>query len=103
MNKVYIIQDCLDIQTAYKSAEVFGKLEVLLPGGNKIMAIKPTAAILRNRLKDFDDTDYLLPTGSPINSMLAAMTAARFNRGKVKVLKWDKKEDKYYVIQLEDI
>ena len=90
------------VQHDFSPANIYGEIEVLLPGNYDAMATRPLLTILRSKLRNFCDDDFILPSGSPILSMAACMQAARFNRGKVKVLKWDKTEKKYYPIQLED-
>jgi hypothetical protein len=51
---------------------------------------------LKRLLKDFNDEDYLLMMGDPAAMGLACCIASDINRGKFKILKWDRQEKKYY-------
>jgi hypothetical protein len=47
----------------------------------------------------FDDQDYLLCIGDPVAIGLATAVAASRNYGRVKLLKWDRQEHRYYVVK----
>ena len=51
-------------------------------------------------LKDFDDNDHLLMMGDPAAMGIACCIAAEMNRGKFKILKWDKMQKRYYSVQV---
>jgi hypothetical protein len=77
----------------------FGDLKELLPEDEGIvLSTAPTIGRLRRGLKNFSDADYLLLAGDPIAIGLAAMVAADFNNGRVKMLKWHKREQRYFEI-----
>jgi hypothetical protein len=80
----------------------YGKIEVLLAPGEEIVL---GASYCVNRmdalLRDFSDADYLLPVGNPVAIAIAAALAARYNRGRFNVLKWDNRQHVYYPITVE--
>lgn len=99
MNKVYLVQEvfrrdettgqlvpALDLSDAAR----YGAMEVLLQPGRVALSTAPMMARLRTMLRDFCDEDYLLPTGDTVAIAAASMVAASFNRGRVKVLSWDR-------------
>ena len=51
-------------------------------------------------LKDFNDNDHLLMMGDPAAMGIACCVAAEMNRGKFKILKWDKMQKRYYSVQV---
>ncbi len=108
MSKVYIV-----CEPAYKisdqtvksmdltPAREYGELEVLLPSSQSLLAPVPTVRILREKLKNFSDADYILPVGDPVLMSTVAMIAGEINNGKVTFLKWDKLIRKYITIQVD--
>lgn len=109
MNKVYLVQEVfrrdettgqlvpsLDLSDAAR----YGAMEVLLQPGRVALSTAPMMARLRTMLRDFCDEDYLLPTGDTAAIAAASMVAASFNRGRVKVLSWDRQSRQYIPIQL---
>ena len=83
------------------SAEKFGTLELLLPEGSQlVLSTGPTVRRLRYKLRNFNDDDYLLLIGDPSAIGIACSIAATNNRGKFKCLKWDKREYKYYPVEV---
>jgi len=55
---------------------------------------------LRKRLRDFGDSDYLLPVGDPVAIALTAAVAADANGGVLRLLKWDKRQHAYTVCEV---
>ena len=94
--RVFVIQEtALNLVPATK----FGQLVALLPSRlNITMSPVPVLRELKSKLKDFRDQDYLLPLGDPIAIGLAFLAAIEANRGKVQVLKWNKRDNAYYVV-----
>ena len=85
-----------------RSAEKFGDLKVVLPDNKQIvLSSGPLTFKLRHELKDFNDNDYLLLMGDPAIIALAGAIASEMNRGKFKILKWDRDEKKYYDIEID--
>jgi hypothetical protein len=83
------------------SAEKFGTLELLLPEGSQlVLSTGPTVRRLTYKLRNFNDDDYLLLIGDPSAIGIACAVAATNNRGQFKCLKWDKREYKYYPVEV---
>ena len=96
---VYVLQET---GKNFRSAEKFGNLKVLLPDNrNIILSAGPVTHKLRKELKDFCDEDYLLLIGDPAIIAIAGAIASEMNRGKFKVLRWDRNESRYYDIEID--
>ena len=96
---VYVVQEVKSRNVL--SAEKFGELELLLPEGSQlVLSTGPTVRRLRYKLRNFNDDDYLLLIGDPSAIGIACSIAATNNRGKFKCLKWDKREYKYYPVEV---
>lgn len=65
------------------------------------MAYPRMTSDISMRLREFSDSDYILPTGDPILTGIALHIALRNNQGRAKVLRWDHNLSKYLDIQLE--
>lgn len=109
MSKVYIVQEVLRRSEAtgamvpaldLSDAARYGALEVLLQPGRVALSTAPMLHRLRNALRDFCDEDYLLPTGDTAAIVAASVVAGSMNRGRVKVLSWDRQSRQYIPIQL---
>jgi hypothetical protein len=98
MAVVYVVQEAPG-RNLLPAAE-YGKVEVLLPPGNVAYSSVPTVRRLRDKLKDFCDEDYLLLMGDPAAIAMAGAVASDNNRGRIKLLKWDRQEMKYYVVNV---
>ena len=48
----------------------------------------------------FSDDDYILAMGAPAAIAMVGAIASKINHGKIKVLTWDKKESRYYAIDV---
>lgn len=85
-----------------RPARMFGELRfILLRPGNLYLDTLPTILNhMQSVLADFNDGDYLLPTGEPVAIAAAAMCAAQVNGGRVKLLKWDKRLNNYQTVQV---
>tara|TARA_R110000803_G_scaffold24702_8_gene59346 strand:- start:349 stop:690 length:342 start_codon:yes stop_codon:yes gene_type:complete len=96
---VYVIQEM-----PYKdvlSAEEYGDLKsVIEPGYQLVLSPDPITQKIKNVLKDFNDNDYLLLIGDPSIIGLACAVASDINMGRFKVLKWDRKREKYFPIEM---
>ena len=96
---VYVVQEVIGRNVL--SAEKFGNLELLLPEGSQlVLSTGPTVRRLRYKLRNFNDDDYLLLIGDPSAIGIACAIAATNNRGQFKCLKWDKREYKYYPVEV---
>ena len=80
-------------------AAEYGDIVVLFESGQQIMfSPQPAIRKLKRKLKDFDDGDYLLMMGDPAAMGIACCVAAEMNRGRFNILKWDKKQQRYYPV-----
>ena len=96
---VYVVQEVAGKNIL--SAEKYGDLELLLPEGSQlVLSTAPTVRRLKSKLKDFSDDDYLLLMGDPSAIGIACAVASSNNRGRFKCLKWDKREYKYYPVEV---
>ncbi len=79
----------------------YGDIVVLFESGRQIMfSPQPAIKKLRIKLKDFDDNDHLLMMGVPAAMGIACCIASDMNRGKFKILKWDKIQKRYYSVSV---
>jgi len=82
-------------------ASDYGDIVVLFESGQQIMfSPQPAIRKLKRKLKDFDDNDYLLMMGDPAAMGISCCIAAEMNRGKFNILKWDKKQQRYYPVTI---
>jgi hypothetical protein len=83
-------------------ATEFGDLEILTPANEQTSySTQPTIRKMRNLLYKFTDQDYLLLAGDPVGIAIAAAIVSEHNRGKFKMLKWDRLENKYLPLQAD--
>ena len=100
MAKVYVIQERPERNVL--SASQFGELTLVLPFQSQIvLSAAPTIQKMKKVLKNFTDKDYLLLMGDPAAIGIACSIVSDVNRGKYKLLKWDKNEMMYYPIQID--
>lgn len=99
MSTVFVVQEVEGKNLL--PARQFGTLEALLPQGQIALLPGPSIFKLRQKLKNYSDTDYLLLVGDPVAIALAAMVAASFNNGKVNFLKWDRQERQYIEVKTD--
>ena len=95
---VYVIQEMpyRDIL----SAEEYGELvSIIEPGYQLYISPEPIVEKVRSALKNFNDDDYLLLIGDPSIIGIACAIACDINMGKLKVLKWDRRRERYYPIE----
>ena len=79
-----------------------GDGEILLPAKEQASySTQPTIKRMIRKLSKFTDEDYLLLAGDPAAIALAAALASQYNRGKFKMLKWDRQEGKYYPLEAD--
>lgn len=100
MTTVYIVQEMSnhDIAPAMK----FGDMKVLLPSNTQIaFSTVPTVRLLRRKLREYKDGDYLLLTGDPVAIGLACSIAAFYNAGRYTALKWDRREKLYIPVKID--
>ena len=84
------------------SASDFGYLVICLP--NRDQAIYSTAPYVQKmtkNLRDIRKEDYLLAVGDPVIIMLSGIIANDNTNGQFNVLKWDKREYRYYPLDFD--
>ena len=96
---VYLVQENPYINVL--GAADYGDIVVLFESGRQIMfSPQPAIRALKRKLRDFDDNDYLLMMGDPAAMGICCCIAAEMNRGKFNILKWDKKQQRYYPVSI---
>jgi len=110
MNKVYVAQEAVyrDRDTGMMvprfdvtPAAVYGDIEFLTPAKTTALLPGPTVQTLKHKLRNFSDEDYILPAGDPTIIAMVCMVAAMMNRGRVKMLKWDRLTHAYITINID--
>lgn len=66
-----------------------------------MLAPVQTVRQLRQKLANFTDEDFIIPTGDPVLISTVSSVATHINHGRAKFLKWDKLQRKYYQIQID--
>ena len=103
---IYVIQEIPGTKAGtprinIMSASKYGKFNFLLPEFSQIIfSPGPLIFKLRNLLKNYTITDYLLLTGDPAIIGVACSIVSDITNGKYQLLKWDKQERKYYPIKI---
>lgn len=97
---VYVVQEP-DSSKNILSASDFGALEFILPARENMMfSPVPTITRIKKALKEFNDEDFLLLIGDPAAIGVAVHIALQNNRQKAKLLKWDRREYRYYPVEV---
>ena len=103
---VYLIQDVPGTKAGAPKINIigatqFGQLKVLLPENSQII-LSPAYVVqtLKQKLKDYTESDYLLLTGDPAIIGVACSIVSEITNGKYNLLKWDKQERKYYPVKI---
>lgn len=97
---VFVVQEMPNHDIA--SCMKFGDPTVLLPSNTQIaFSTIPTVRLLKRKLRNFSDRDYLLLTGDPVAIGLACSIAAAYNSGRYNVLKWDRREKLYIPVKID--
>ena len=108
--RVYIAQEpqrwdpALGISTPtmdFTPALRYGELVTCLPPGLSFQMIGPITTALKERMRDFRETDYLIAVGSPLAIVLSSAIALRRTGGKLNLLSWDKRERQYINTRIE--
>jgi len=99
MPVVYAVQET---QNDITQAMDFGTIDVLLPPGAQIaFSPAPTVRRIQRKLSKYTDEDYLLLIGDPAAIGIACAVAAAYNHGRFKMLKWSRKENRYYPVSVD--
>jgi hypothetical protein len=106
MATVFVIQDIPGTKVGAPKINIigatqFGQLKVLLPENSQII-LSPAYVVqtLKQKLKDYTESDYLLLTGDPAIIGVACSIVSETTNGKYNLLKWDKQERKYYPVKI---
>lgn len=113
MPKVYIVQEPNRVTVVdgvvtnviptynYDPAKVYGELVYCMRHGNARFSARQTVLELRHALRNFTVDDFILPTGDPGVIGMAIALAAKQTLGKVKVLRWMRKDKDYLVMEYD--
>ena len=105
--KVYVVQEISGTREGrpkfnIMGAAEYGKLEFLLDErSQKIFSPGPLILKLKNLLKDFKPTAYLLLTGDPAIIGVVCCLISDMTNGRFSLLKWDRQEKRYYPIEID--
>ena len=82
-------------------ASEYGNLKFLLDERSQmIFSPGPLIFKLKNLVRNFKPTDYLLLTGDPAIIGVVCCLISDITNGKFNLLKWDRQEKKYYPIEI---
>lgn len=81
-------------------AEEYGQVEYLLSPTASPFRPETLLGELHQKLKDFNEDDYLLLVGSPVLIGIAVGIAADYTDGMVNVLQWSGKAGKYTPVEI---
>ena len=103
---VYVLQEIAGTRDGrpkinIMGASQYGRIKFLLPELSQIIfSPGPLVFKLRQLLRDYKPTDYLLLTGDPAIIGVACSIVSDLTNGKYNLLKWDKQERKYYAFEI---
>src|SRR3990172_2346102 len=103
MNKVFVTQEPArkvggrwEPTINLAPAAAWGEVRVMLRPGTSFFAREPVLAPLRDALREFGASDYLLPLGDPLIMATAAILAyERVRPARLRLLKWDRMMGEY--------
>tara|TARA_R110002020_G_scaffold94037_1_gene226658 strand:+ start:3506 stop:3841 length:336 start_codon:yes stop_codon:yes gene_type:complete len=96
---VYIVQEVVGRNLV--PAQKYGELVPLLPAKTNLMlSTGPEVSMLKRKLVNFNDDDYLLLIGDPAAIGICCAVAASINN-RFSVLKWDRQEMTYYSVTFD--
>lgn len=111
MGKVYVVQEPkkYDAETErlvslfdISPAERFGELtRPLFPSNGVSYYTQNDVHEVRKLLKEYGDDDNILAIGDPAAIGLTIALAADVNRGKVSVLRWDRRRREYLQLKFD--
>lgn len=81
----------------------YGELVVCLPPNISFHMTKPVYAALKEKMRDFDDGDYLIAVGSPLVIALSSHIALLKTRGSLNLLTWDRMQRQYLNHRIETL
>lgn len=74
---------------------------IMPPEAQVVLTADPAVGKMKRILSNFSDDDYLLLSGDPVIMGIAVAVACEANMGRAKLLKWDKMDKSYYVVELD--
>ena len=84
------------------SASDFGYLVICLPNRDQaIYSTAPYTQKMQKNLQDFRKEDNLLAVGDPVIIGISTATVANVTNGQFNMLKWDKREHRYYPLEVD--
>ena len=104
---VYVVQEIAGTRDGrpkfnIMGAAEYGKLKFLLDERSQmIFSPGPLIFKLKNLVKDFKPTDYLLLTGDPAIIGVVCSLVSDTTNGRYNLLKWDRQEKRYYPIEID--
>ena len=104
---VYVVQEIAGTREGrpkfnIMGAAEYGKLKFLLDERSQmIFSPGPLIFKLKNLVKDFKLTDYLLLTGDPAIIGVVCSLVSDTTNGRYNLLKWDRQEKRYYPIEID--
>ena len=104
---VYVIQEIPGTKSGnpkinIMGASKYGEFKFLLPElSQMIFSPGPLIFKLKNLVKDFKPTDYLLLTGDPAIIGVVCSLVSDTTNGRYNLLKWDRQEKRYYPIEID--
>lgn len=97
---VYVVQEKHDMN--FLPAQQYGELVALLGHDDQVVINSiPTTRTVLTKMRRFGDDDFVLAVGDPAAIGIVCSVAARLNGGRFKLLKWDRMERRYYVVQVD--
>ena len=104
---VYVVQEIAGTREGrpkfnIMGAAEYGKLKFLLDERSQmIFSPGPLIFKLKNLVKNFKPTDYLLLTGDPAIIGVVCSLVSDTTNGRYNLLKWDRQEKRYYPIEID--
>ena len=84
------------------SASDFGYLVICLPNRDQaILSTAPYVQKMKKNLQDFRKEDYLLAVGDPVIIGISTAEVSNVTSGQYNMLKWDKREHRYYPLEVD--
>lgn len=110
MSRVFVVQNQqklnsrtggLEARFDLAPAEEYGELVHLLSPTTKPFSSDGVVRVLRDKLQSYSDNDYLLLVGNPCLIGFVVAIAASMNKGRVRVLQWHGKDQRYIPVHAE--
>ena len=104
---VYVVQEIAGTRDGrpkfnIMGASEYGKLKFLLDERSQmIFSPGPLIFKLKNLVRNFKPTDYLLLTGDPAIIGVVCCLISDMTNGRFSLLKWDRQEKRYYPIEID--